>query len=363
MHTSPLAAGLFQGRKTLSIMPTFTCPAACKDCGTLSSPKDRTRLALSTILDAIHQAKELGFYNVVFTGGEATLRWDDLLAAIREADSLGFPTRIVTNAHWAHSREAAHEKIARLMDAGLSEINYSTGDEHVRFIPLERVVHATVAAAERHLPTHIMVELRAERRVTRELLLGQPAIAALAPELRECLRVIESPWMPLSPGETQRYPDHVAVTAANLPSRTGCDSVLQTYTLQSDGRIGSCCGLGLRVIPELNVATAQEGSAFLREAIEAAENDFLKLWIRYKGPEKILAWAAERDPSIQWEGRFGHHCQACQMLYRDPRIARVIREHYKEIVAEVVQSAWLDERYAPSRLRRGASDGQLDMTR
>jgi len=29
----------------------------------------------------------------------------------------------------------------------------------------------------------------------------------------------------------------------------------------------------------------------------------------------------------------------------------------------VIQSAWLDERYAPSRLRREASPGQLEMTR
>ena len=169
--------------------------------------------------------------------------------------------------------------------------------------------------------------------------------------------------MPLDPDQTERYPAHVAVSAANLPIRTGCESVLQTYTVQSDGRIGSCCGLGLRVIPELNVGHAQQGRAFLGEAIEAAENDFLKLWLRYKGPEKILAWAAERDPSIQWEGRFGHHCQACQMLYRDPRVARIIREHYKEIVSEVLQSAWLDERYAPSRLRPERASSGLDMTR
>ena len=352
MHDSTLSPGVFQGRRTLSIMPTFTCPAACKACGTLSSPTDRTQLPLRRILDTLQEARRLGFYNVVFTGGEATLRWNELLAALSYARALGFPTRIVTNAHWARSLEAARERIGELLATGLSEINYSTGDEHVRFIPLEHVVHAIVAATERGLPTHVMVELRAEREVTRERLLAHPTLAALPPSARTALQVLESPWMPLDPEQTERYPEHVAVTAANLPLRTGCESVLQTYTLQADGRIGSCCGLGLRVIPELNVAVAREGADSLHEAIEAAEDDFLKLWLRYKGPEKILAWAAGHDPSIQWEGRFAHHCQACQMVYRDPRVARVIREHHAEIVAEVVQSAWLDERYAPSRLRR-----------
>ena len=100
------SAGIFGGKKTLSVMPTFTCPASCSNCGTLSGPHDSTNIGLDKIIKAIQEAKELDFYNVVFTGGETTLRWDDLLLAITEARKLGLPTRIVTNAHWATSLAA-----------------------------------------------------------------------------------------------------------------------------------------------------------------------------------------------------------------------------------------------------------------
>ncbi len=341
--------GIYRGPKTLSVMPTYTCPAECRDCGTVSSPRDRTNLPLKTILSAIDQARELGFFNVVFTGGEPTLRWKDLLTAIAHAKSLDLPTRIVTNAHWATSLVNAYKRIDALMDAGISEINYSTGDEHARFIPVERVVTAAVAAAKRGLVCYIMVELRAERGLIDETILEHPMITALPPAERRLITTAESPWMPLDPQEVGEYPEGITANRDNISMCRGCDSVLQTYVMEADGRIGACCGLGMRIVPELNVARAQ-GEGFLGHAVEEAENDFLKVWIRYKGPEKILAWAAEKDPEIEWEDIYAHRCQACLRLYKDPRVGKVIREHYTEVVADVLQCAWLDEEYIPDRL-------------
>src|SRR6185295_7777711 len=99
--SDPLASDLYKGGRTLSVMPTYACPAQCKNCGTVSSPRDRNNIGLDTMLSAINQASELGFFNVVFTGGEATMRWDDLIEAIRQANRLKLPTRLVTNAYWA----------------------------------------------------------------------------------------------------------------------------------------------------------------------------------------------------------------------------------------------------------------------
>nr|BBH87318.1 hypothetical protein KTC_20690 [Thermosporothrix sp. COM3] len=353
-------SGIFRGQKTLCIMPTFTCPAACSNCGTLSSPRERTNIELDIILDAIQQAKELDFANVVFTGGEATLRWNDLLQAIAYADSLGLPTRLVTNAHWAQSMERAEAKLETLIAHGLKEINYSTGDEHAKFVPLERVVYATVAAAKRGFRVHIMVELRKERRVTRDDIISHPLITALTPAEFATLTVTESPWMPLDPLLFEKYPPGIATNQANLITRKGCESVLTTYTLQADGRIGACCGLGLRLIPELNESCIR-GEKFLSHAIKEAESDFLKLWIHYKGPDKILAWAAQKDPTIVWENMYAHPCQACQRIYKDPKVAKVIRTHYTEMMADVFQSAWLEEEALPEMLTEEPSDEALEL--
>lgn len=343
------ALGIFRGRKTLSVMPTYTCPAECTHCGTLSSPWDRTNLGLDIILEAIDQAKALGFYNVVFTGGEATLRWKDLLTGLTYAHNLGFSTRLVTNAHWAWSEARAAQWIDELVKAGLSEINFSTGDEHMRFVPLERVITAAKAALMKKLTVLIVVEYKKVRSVTKETILQDQKIASLPEDCKSRFQVIESPWMPLDPQQLEEYPGDTSANQENLLLRDGCDNVLQTYTLQADGRIGACCGLGLREIPELNVGTANNRD-FLKQAIEDAENDLIKLLIHYKGPEKILAWAAQKDPTIQWENMYGHRCQVCHRIYKDARVVDIIREHCHEMMGEVLQTIWLDEIFIPEQL-------------
>ena len=90
----PDVKGVFRGPRTLSVMPTFRCVANCTSCGTLSNPNDKTKLAFPTIKKCIIQAKRSNFANIVFTGGEATLCWKNLLKAIKETKKHGMMTRL-----------------------------------------------------------------------------------------------------------------------------------------------------------------------------------------------------------------------------------------------------------------------------
>jgi len=110
----------------------------------------------------------------------------------------------------------------------------------------------------------------------------------------------------------------------------------------------------MRLVPELQLGRA--GEVALADAIKAAEEDLLKRWIRAEGPERILAWAAEYDPQIEWEGMYAHRCQACLRLYQDPAVRKVVREHYMEKVPDIIYSEWLLHEYAPS------ADGSHDDT-
>ncbi len=132
--------------RTLSIMPTYQCTAQCTHCGTLSSPFVKTRLDQQSVLNAIDEAADNGYKVVVFTGGEATLARKVILAGIEKAKSRGLLVRLVTNAQWAVNDQAAKQRVNEFVQAGLHEINFSTGDEHIRFVPLERIVIATRAA-------------------------------------------------------------------------------------------------------------------------------------------------------------------------------------------------------------------------
>jgi hypothetical protein len=293
------------------------------------------------MIAGIKQAKDLHFHNVVFTGGEATLRWDDLLVAIRYATSRELPTRLVTNAHWATSDDEAERIVGDLVRAGLKEINFSTGDEHVRFVRLINIVYAVMASLKHKLQPWVMIELKDQRVITQQVLLEHPLILQMPIEQQQHIKVIESPWMPLKPSTIDRYPDGIAINAETLSATTGCDSVLQTYVLQADGRIGACCGIGMRIVPELNVGILRDESS-LQKAICDAESDFMKAMLHFKGAEKILAWCAEKDPSIEWENMYAHRCQACLSLYRNPKIRDIIFRYHTELFPEILQSAWLD---------------------
>jgi organic radical activating enzyme len=327
------------GKKTLSVMLTHACPAECKNCGTLSSPRARESISLEDVKRHIEEAWQHGDFGiVVFTGGEATLRWKDLLESIRYATALGFPTRLVTNAHWALNEELANTKLQKLLDAGLVEINFSTGDEHARFIPTKRVAIAAACALKKNLPVHIVIECTTASKITKETFFSDPALDDLSNEELRRLTLNENPWMPLDPYEIESYRAGMVNDESSV--HQPCDVVLNTYTLQGDGRVGACCGLGMRKIPALNIGSIQQSLSSLRLN---AESDLVKLAIHYFGPLHLIKWASETDPTIEWKDMYAHHCQACARLYKDDKVIGFISDHIDELKQKVEAAYIFDE--------------------
>jgi MoaA/NifB/PqqE/SkfB family radical SAM enzyme len=315
-----------QAHRTLSLMPTFRCTAECKNCGTLSNPRTGGILPLQQMTRAVDEAAGLNYNTVVFTGGEATLAGEDLLSAMRHAAFSGFRTRLVTNAHWASDKESARTYLGQLVDAGLMEINYSTGDQHARFVPVDNIFFALEGAVERALPVTIIIELTRDGEINRQTFEGDERFRELAARFPYADVILQEwTWSPLGAFNREEYPDQFYVNEENLESRTGCEGMLGNLTVQPDGKIASCCGLGMRVVPELTIGKLDESG--LSEAEQNARRDPLNLWIRDLGPEKILAWAAKIDPRIKWQNMYAHRCQACIRLFKDPKVRDVIDHH------------------------------------
>jgi hypothetical protein len=326
--------------RVLSLMPTYRCNAACKSCGTLSNPRVHVSLTLNQVTEAIREAKDAGIELVVFTGGEATLEPGLLFPGLQLASDLGMLTRLVTNAHWANTDSEASSFLDRLKAVNLDEINYSTGDQHARFVPVVNVLRAVRAALDVGLTPAVMVETTAVRSVTKDILEQHPYQMETSRRFPgRIVKFNESPWMPLQPHRIESYPAGMAITKENLSRTRGCDSVLQTVTVQADGAIGACCGLGMRLIPELNLGSI--GTTSIDAALREGETDLLKRWIRLEGPERILAWAATKDQSIQWEGQYAHRCQACLRLYKDEAVRTVIEKYYMEKMPDVIFGEYL----------------------
>ena len=179
-----------------------------------------------------------------------------------------------------------------------------------------------------------LVECQKERRVTAAGLLHHPELQKLWESTsREQLIIIESPWMPMSLEDRIEQPSERMVNRHNLHLRGGCKTALNTIVVTPDSEVGFCCGLTREKIPELNAPWKR---GFLGEQLEEAGKDFMKIWLFVDGPEKILAWAASKNPEIDWENRYAHHCHACLRVFSDSLIRETISKHYRERVDDVL---------------------------
>lgn len=346
---------------TVTLLPTYRCTAACENCCFDSNPTVRGRISLDHLMKYVDQAASMrSVRTIVVSGGEPFTLGYDLDAVIERAHNHGLHTRIVTNGYWAVNASTAYIRLQRLVSAGLEEINFSTGDNHLMFVPLDRVALGAQAATHLGMNVVIVVERRRGGRVTVADITAHPAIQAVVEsvETRHLLQFIETPWIrrgpavqglavrKVEPGPHVQHDDEMLLTRANLTERRGCDSVLSSLVVTPYEQVGSCCGLAREEVPELNLGSARDKG--LKTCAEEARADFMKIWLAIEGPEHILAWAARHDPDIEWEGRYSHQCDACRALYNDSRVREVIQQHYVEKVPDVLLQFAAMERAATS---------------
>jgi organic radical activating enzyme len=316
----------------LAVLPTYRCTAACEHCCFDSNPSLTQRVDLAAILDAIERISKFpSMVLVSFTGGECFLLGKELDEAVAFATAKGLRTRCVTNAFWAKSYRAGKRRLQGLVDAGLQEISISTGDNHLKFVSFDAVINATALALEFGLKTDVVVEIMKDRRVKGIDVATHPKLQAISEEKRKRLNILESPWMPMHHQKVIDQPAAMLLNRHNVSRFKGCDSILTTLALTPYNRIGLCCGLSRELIPELTVDQDD-----LEVILKTAGNDFVKIWLSVDGPERILAWAASKDPTIDWEDKYAHRCHACLALHKDPKVIKVIREHYHERLGDVL---------------------------
>ena len=326
------------GPTHLTILPTYRCTAACEQCCFESDPHIKGRIPIERILDYIDQAASdfPTLKLVVFSGGECFLLRRDLDRAIARATSRDLATRCVTNGYWATSKRAASLRIGPLYEAGLTELNFSTGDDHQKYVPFDFVVHGATTAAEFGLDALIAVEGCREARFTMEKALGHAGLNNFltSSPARRKLTLMNNIWIPFRGRSTITQADGLYRTEDRLQRFQGCDNVLENIVLTPHEQIASCCGLTFEHIPEMKLGSARRHR--MRDLYDDQMNDFIKIWLRVEGPEKILHFATKKDASLRFPRDATHPCQTCAGLFLDRRVQRVLKKHYLEKVPEVM---------------------------
>jgi len=310
---------------TLSIITTHQCTAACEHCCFTCTPYVTKAIPHSRLDSLVDEAADIPTIKiVVFTGGECFLlgrKLDDLIA---RATSHGFITRVVTNGYWAVTRDAAETRVSAVAAAGLQEVNISTGMEHEKYVPRERVVNAALAAAAHGLTTLITVEIQENSDFDPNYFVEHPDLAPLVSEGRVAL--LQNVWIE-NGGATpiEHAPKHSRFRPENI---SGCNTVLNVLSVTPDMELIACCGLHMERLPELTLGSVAERT--LADALAAAPDDFLKIWIHVDGPERILQFVKRHEPEYQLPLNSSHPCETCLYLYEDMTVRKVLVEHYRE---------------------------------
>lgn len=320
--------------KSMTVLCTYQCTAACRQCCFESNPSITGRLHSQTIqariLEAIQAFPDIRV--VVFSGGEAFLLKEQLTECVAFATRHGLGTRVVTNGFWAKRIERA-ETISRAMsDAGLDELNISTGQDHQAFVPKEVVINAAISSVGAGIRTLITVETDAPESNCHTALLSDPRIGTLVRSGK--LSVISNFWMPFHADAPAR------VQAPDIQGlRRGCKQVFDNIVITPHDNLSACCGLTLEHIPELRLGKNTGNN--IRDDYLSQSQDFMKYWLIVDGPYTAIERIAGPHSEDLLRGVV-HQCQACAILHRTPFLREEAVKQYPLLAKEVMTRFILD---------------------
>lgn len=302
--------------RELVLNVTLRCPLKCAHCCFSSDMFQQGHLSLDDAKLAITQAAQIETMRTVhFVGGDPFLHVDIMAEAFAHARAAGLSCGATTSAFWAKSRERADSVLARLVEAGLTEITISWDDSHAQFVRLSWIDNAVQAALALGLVARVAVTV----------LPGATLTAAVVRERlgltdRPDVNVYETPVN--GTGRAAERELTSSTGPAQKPAIGACHSVLRSFTVTHEGDIHACCG----VLPHyegLRVATLSEGG--IGAAVERAYRDNFLKWLSFEGPGAVLKDLRGDDPAS-----YSGVCEACDHLFRDPALLARARQRADE---------------------------------
>ncbi len=313
---------------TLSFVTTYRCSAACDNCCFQCSPKRREELSFEDISYCLRQARRdfPSIKVVVLTGGECTLLncLTELIGLINR--EFGYAVRIVTNAHWALTPERAREKVLEWKEAGLNEINISTGDEHLRYVPVDRVMNAAIVSAQEGFIPYVNIEAAENHSYNFRSFVSDDRIRELMEQGR--LLATNGMWIDFKHGGNEGDGNKLGCCVEE-----SCSNLFSSISITPDRRMKACCGITSNYIKYLDL-----GDPFkhpIRELYDRQFSDFMKIWITAVGPHKVMDFISGHGGApAPYSHR--HPCEVCAMILNDPQRMDIARSCYREIYTDII---------------------------
>lgn len=315
---------------TLTLITTYRCTAACPNCCFNCSPQPQITemMPLEKIKEYISSAIQCfpSLKVVVFTGGECTLLGDNLIESIKFAKSLGLSTRIVTNGHWGKDIQCTSFWINSFAEVGLDEINFSTGDEHSLFIPIDALTYAVSECAKLNQFGTILVNIEtlSSHHITEKDILYSNYVVSLEKPIRNKIQCIKSPWI-----EFRRKSINNDKNDSIFCIQRPCREVLTSINISPTGQFLSCCGFASEYSPFLKLGqVTNENLSILHKS---RFDDLLKIWLYTSGPYEIL-----KELGCAPENSNKHACEYCHWILQDKNILQKLLSIDENTVSKII---------------------------
>lgn len=320
----------------VGLLYTRTCPLACKDCITESSPDAKGRMRFDqarSYLPAISKYSR----SVCFTGGEPFLYYKDILLLTREAKTLGLDVTIVSGAGWVRKEETVRSRMRELAEAGVSTICISWDRYHEEFSTSDRAVLLAEVATEANLKVKVRSVIP----------------ACESPEgLRaafEGLPVETQSVLPVALGRAASLPiSHFSREAS--PLRSIC-SVVKSPSVDHDGTVYACCGPSLysaKTSPlVLGNANVEQLEDIFARAVTDPLLEVLGILGSYGFYELLKGHPLEQKMLRKRTNGYSTICDLCIDVTNDPELVEAVTKRLEDQDAKTLVAAgklWRDKK-------------------
>ena len=248
---------------------TYSCNNRCVHCYS-SSPSERAELPTRSWRRVLRRLADLGVPNVVFTGGEPTLR-PDLADLVREAERLGLVCGLVTNGRRLADRSLAESLVSAGLDYAQVTLESHRPEVHERITQVPGSWEETVAGIRNLADLGIYVDVNATLSTlnlgdVRELASLAADLGADAVSLNRLIysgRGLEvREWFEPSPEETARAVEEMMDEAAELDLEFrwyGVTRYCEMNPLESNAGLKFCsaCTITMAIEPDGTVIPCQ----------------------------------------------------------------------------------------------------------
>lgn len=290
--------------RSIGIMLTRKCTAACDSCCFECSPESDEELSIGAIKHFLNTtADDETLSTIAFTGGEPFLRFEelcDLIAFVNE--DLHKQVSVVTNCFWASSLRRATEVVAQLKHLGLSHISFSCDHYHAKYVPITYVRNALDACHEVGIPIALCSIVQVGESI-------DDLIADLGDSFYRTMYEVD---YCLPAGRAKKAFSDTSFQRTCDPANMKCifDG---SASIGSNGKVYPCCS---QTIMDSCIDVGHYKYDSYSTIVGNVENNGLLHLIRYVGFLPFYEYAVN-ELKLSLPERFVRPCELCQLLFAD----------------------------------------------